>query len=60
LVRRSTTAAVRGWIVISQSVQEPGGIKQISWAAPTMIVRADNLSARGIDIAPRLRREPAV
>jgi hypothetical protein len=50
---------MRGSIIMSQSVQEPGGIKQISWAAPTMIVHADNFPARGIGIAPRIRREPA-
>jgi hypothetical protein len=40
----------------TQSGQEPGGIKRICRAAPTMIVRADNLLARGVDIAPRIQR----
>jgi hypothetical protein len=44
---------------VTQSVEEPGEIKEIYRTAPTMIVHADNLLARDIDSAPHIRREPA-
>ena len=50
---------MRGGITTTQSVQEPGEIKEICHAASTMIVHADNLLARDIDIVQCVQREPA-